>query len=699
MNAALANPIAPAAPDTLRLAKRFFWKELRMQSGLAVGTAVSTLLVMLIYRASSPISGRPDAMAVLALGAAALFCVAAAVTLFSVEREEGTMLYLQSLPENRWATLLGKLTSAIVLTPLLFGVLLAVGAVVAGGVGPSERTWLVLGTTGVVVLLELLVWSLLASLLVPKPLLAACLGIAGASFCSFATIAATGGNVDLFELGDSQALPARLVVALLIGALDVWLGLNWLPRGEQHVTIKTTNRAKEKPAARANVGWLGSFGRLAWQTHRQSWKSAFAATVIGGCLTLAWPLVLGMAMGMDNLVRETPRPAILLGALFVPALMGALVFREDQRRRQHRFLAEHAAPPRRVWLARQVVGLGYLTLMYCGIAITLFAAAAIYWRRNVFGTWIDLDQQDHAGWTSGFLEQVALTQQYDTTVAVLVGVAAAAFAAYAVGQFFSLTLRSEIFAGLLAFGAAWLLAGWAMLVFYWMLSPLWAVAPFGLAALLATWLRAPAWLFERGGVKPWLLPAVVLTAPLAFVMLAVPAARDAQLAPRYQTHNLPNGEAAIAAMAANARAERSRGREVADGYTLLKSGGTMDSDALQEFIRLSKIDCRLPPSPLKKTGRTEPLDELIQQALRLSEPGRRLEVLLACRRANVQRLRGRPGYAISWDPPRVGYRPGNRCLGSDRRANQSRDPRGARPAPYDRLAGKRPDRCDDERLP
>ena len=86
--------------------------------------------------------------------------------------------------------------------------------------------------------------------------------------------------------------------------------------------------------------------RLLWQTWRDSWKLLFVPLGVGLFLMLG----LSALAGLIQLSKETVKFITFSMLQCIPALYGAMVFYSDQRRGNFRFLAEHAARPRYVWL-------------------------------------------------------------------------------------------------------------------------------------------------------------------------------------------------------------------------------------------------------------------------------------------------------------------------------------------------------------
>ncbi|TWT96857.1 ABC-2 family transporter protein [Botrimarina colliarenosi] len=643
-------------PATLRLAKRFFWKECRRLLGLAVGVVIIAVLTMLFVKtfASSRVN-LDGLLAVIAIGGGAVLAVAAAVTLFSVEKEEGTVELLRLLPRNALATGLGKTAAAIAVTAATTIAMLLVAWLLAE-TAPTSNDLSLLTQQGSLLLAEAFVWGLIASLLCPNPLVAAVLGIAAASASSQLAIQISNPNAYGYRIeAFIEATYARLALVAAAAVVANGLASRWpAPLSLRHGSERTrtvVDREEKKPLLQRLP--LGLFGRLIWQTLRQSWAMAIVATLLGAFLTGMCVLMAG------GLVENQYGLQFLIGfsALFAPALLGAVVFRADQRRDAYRFLAEHAGRPSMLWLARNTVGLAMLAAL---LAILL---ASTWWLASFILPYA-IDE-----WPEGTASATALrtTMAYYDIKRTLLLSASAAFVAYAVGQFCSLTLRSDVLAAMLALIAAVLVAGWAMTVWAWRLPPLAFTLPIGVGALLASLLRVRAWMFDRRGLWRWGAPLAALVAPVALVAWATPGVRLAQVAGKPPWIRQEGKECIPFEQLANkAQEELRRGREVTDAYQRLEADaftavlalkdevleekefefaallepqptdGLLDDEAFEEFLRLSHIKCRLLAGTHARDGAL--------QAIVLTGPPTdlvgRLERLLACRRVAAQQLNG-----------------------------------------------------------
>ncbi|QDV75971.1 hypothetical protein [Botrimarina mediterranea] len=670
---------ALGAPNTLRLAKRFFWKECRRLSVLAAGVSVLAMGLMLLVWWFTPRSVDPaDPLSVIAVGAGMMLAVAAAATLFSVEKEEGTAELLERLPRNVLAMTIGKIGSASVIIPLCTLALLLLAFVIGGDIADSQQIPVNMAPRVSLFLLEAFVWSLVASLACPNPLVAAVLGIALGSVSLQLGIFATIPSVRGFTpAGLDAAAPARLALAGVGMLVAGWLVSGWpAPLRRRRAVVAAD---VEGPSRRRHwlpsLGW-GLFGRYFWQTLRQSWATGVVAMLLGLFLTFISVLI---PEGLLE-ANRTWRFFSGVGLLFAPALLGAVVFRADQRRDAYRFLAEHAGRPRMLWLARNLVGLAILGL-FTALLVAVF-----------LGVWLFM---------VGVPGRIDFVYQYSTTAGVdflrvvqglidgkqlAIVAATAVLTAYAYGQFFSLALRSDVIAAMLALVASIVVLGWSSVVLAWELPPLAFLLPLAIGALLAAWLRVSDWMFDRRGWWRWAAPVAALLAPAACLLPIVPAERLAQvnrptpliatsglvlMHPEVRVESVPpqvgswhvRSGVRFDELVSQTQEEMRKGKEVADAYARLEAEevafdevedegdeepafdfglrtvirpahGRLDGDALDAFLRLSRVRCRL------MSGHGGDLQKIaLMDSTDAEEPidlDGRLERLLACRRVSIQ---------------------------------------------------------------
>jgi hypothetical protein len=520
---------------------RAAWKEYRMLRGFWLGVATLGVMQMLATAWLLAPASRPAWMFASAWGSAALYAVGAAVTLFSVEREEQTDRFLKLLPPHNGALLAGKLAAAQVTALALVLVLSVVGAGISSGWPRATEMGSIAGM-GTVFLIEALVWSVLASLLCRNPLLAAIAAIAAASIGAQLAIFATAQTAHGFSLNEYRdAIPARLLIVVAVGALDMWLGLRWLrtprsraerrtPRSEptaDAIAVATSAATASAAAAQSAPITHGRlFARLVWQSWREGWAAMLLALPIGLFLMASDVLIAWLITAST----QSRVPWIPMSLMVLPALYGALVFRADQRGRQYRFLADRAAPPRLVWAARQAAWLAPLLALgvvvqvaaWTGLGISFFGdlIKSLHGERGRYGSLNSLSPEIF----SMHLERVSSLVLSNSLLAWC-----ALSAAYACGQFASMAIRSNVLAGFVALAASVVITLWGYVLAAWELSSLWFVLPIALGAFIASLLYARSWLTERRGLIKWLPPVAAIAAPLGLIALLLPAMRMAQI--------------------------------------------------------------------------------------------------------------------------------------------------------------------------
>ncbi|HUY33834.1 MAG TPA: hypothetical protein VMV69_13880 [Pirellulales bacterium] len=482
------------------LFRRLVWKEYRVMRGfwlaLAAFAGMSFLGVWCFAE-------RPDGLILgmwkIAAVVPALYALGCGATLFAIEREEETYDFLRTLPCTSAQVFIGKLAVALVSTLALVALLVFVAASAAAWQAPRDGLDELAAMWGVG-LVEALVWGAFFSLLTRRPMQATVLAAA--------TIVIAVQTVINLNMANPATYAAvrwwRLGVAAVVLLCDVWLGLRWLDGGPYRAhrlvdwagTAAVNWRRSWAGAARtiatqrrraSPTGWWTGFGRLCWHEARQ-------ARTLG--------LILAGATAAVTLVPRSDPGTILLAVLPL-ALMGGCVFLADQERERFRFFAERGISPRTVWLSRQIVWLAILLLA------TFLLLALI----NLCAAWTS--SKAVAPFTFHNLVEVGLVLALS----------------YAAGQLASMYIRRGIIA---CFGGLWL-AGlfgcWAALMLYIQANWLWSIAPVPVAALFATWLRAPDWILER---KDWrartraaslLVPAAALfAAVVVFRIIQVPFA-------------------------------------------------------------------------------------------------------------------------------------------------------------------------------
>ena len=497
-----------------------------------------------------------------ALFAGVLYVVGAAATTFSVEHEEETYNFLTGLPTAWWPVYVGKLLVVAISAAALAGVLSVVGWMLCGFDTPGGHdTPAALGLFGVAIV-EGLAWGTFFSLVVKRPLVAAILTLVVGALAVHLAVNATSSYAVASANPEAyvEAIPVRLAIVGVVLAASVLVARRWLAVGTQPANITwgriaaaaaphwdRTTASVRRVANVAEDGMRGrAMSRLIWQTWRESWKLLPLPLLVAGVLYLGVSAVLGLSqvLGPSHPGPESTLIATVATMLFIPALYGAMVFAADQRRGGYRFLAEHAARPRYVWLARQIVWLGALIVLLIIVTLIVSGATSLALRNHASQT---LDY--YVRWGSSGVENfsdIAYQLLQGTTFAI-VGAGLACFgtlAAYAVGQLCSMLLRSEIMAAFVALLLSVGVSAWVAALFAWQLSGWLFLLPVAAGWLLATWLRAPDWIAQRNSWRAWVKPVLAVVATLVVVGFLLPIARLAQLPgvaePFPQANGLPS---------------------------------------------------------------------------------------------------------------------------------------------------------------
>ncbi len=525
---AVQTPSRVVSPRTGLL--RLVWKEYRTMRGFWLMLAG---LMVLGQWLTAAIWGRPDTIMLiynLALGAPVFFAVACAATAFAIEREEGTIEFLRAAPVSAHRVLISKLTIAVTGTVAMFAILMPLARLIAGGPLPNEGDWHGMLGLWLVAAIEAIAWGTLFSLLGARPLIAVVLTLVAVSTCDHVLARLNKGPIPgAFEwLAYLRAAPWRSGIALVILGADIYLGLRWLDGGVARRAKRQPAIAKRKPGAENATAQLRTessallkpllakrdrstmLGHLLWQQWRQS-RSLIAVMLF---LSIAVPF-----LGLKTMAFLGHGVPIISIAVF-STLMGAMVFLPDQEQRRYRFFAEHNVPPRLVWLSRHLIWLAVLSVSILAVCVGwLFAFVDVRALIQEFGIVMDP-------------KRTSFTLPYSPNLTLppfALGVAIGA-TGYAIGQFFSMLIRSGVLAAVVAVATGCtVLWVWAYLMNMMGISLWWSVVPIPVALVVATWLRAPDWVAEN---KRWSARgrlAAVLAIPATAILIAVPLYRANQI--------------------------------------------------------------------------------------------------------------------------------------------------------------------------
>jgi ABC-type transport system involved in multi-copper enzyme maturation permease subunit len=615
------------------------WKEYRAVRAFWLSVVVLVVLLQLLSLAlaANPTEGA-TAIYSLAIGAPAFFALGCAGAAFAVEQEEGTYDFLRASPIPGQLVLASKLAVTILATACLLVVLLLLPVLIARhspsllSSVPSRAIWGVWGMAAV----EALAWGTFFSLLTARPLLAICLALFAASTIAHMLAWSTSPySVHTFELAPYlAAVPRRALVAGVVLAVDVVLGLRWLDHGDAPValpTLSTIFRRKQRDEALAGgvadakanakvaTSLLGpnritTLRHLVWQHCRQSGWLMILMAGLFVAVTL-WTIFSGV---------DSSNEAAIYPMALMAALAGACVFLTDQERRRYAFFVEHNVPPRLVWLSRQVpfiVTIALATSVICLLWLDsrrLIQAALMV--SSDIGYWQD--------WRMLLPEGLSWPP-------LLLGLTAVAVA-YSAGQWASMHLRSGVLAGFVGVLLAGLLCSWVFLIDFMYESWFFFVLPIPLVLLWATWRRAPDWIRENTSTmaRVWAAAAVIVPAACLVGLLALARVKSiARVEPGFDP------DAYLAQITPEARATAALYRKVNDLYSKRtpqqgqKEYLEENSEALTLVLEASRRPSCVLDDPRTASAESWPrnsgglLNVVLQSATQLQDEGKLDEAL------------------------------------------------------------------------
>jgi hypothetical protein len=530
------------------VAKRFAWKEFRTLRGfwiavVVIGTLVQCVLMLL----AAPGADVPMITLGAALGSAVFYAVGAAAIMFAVEHEDETYGFLSGLPTTWLPIFLAKLGAAISSSIAMAVVLALTGWCVAGGRWPSSSNCnLQLGLYGIAIF-EAIAWGTLFSLMFRRPLVAVLWTLAVGSVAMHLAVNASSTSVtasaDLHAY--SQAIPMRLSIVAAVMFVAMAVARGWLSSGRsaaEAASITSTLKARlhhavgqfrthrSSVARQAHVAPVrktshrAALARLMWQAWRSSWKMLLLPFLVAIFLYAGIVGIGGFIVGPEFAGLVTGAFAFLL-----PTLYGAMAFGNDQRRASYRFLAEHSAPPRYVWLSRHIVWLGSLL----ALTIALFVAATI---ATLVGLEVMTGQNIRSDYWLRRESRLSMARQFQYSLDFVLSGSLlgwlGAISAYAIGQLCSMLLRSEILAAFIGTIFSAVLSAWIAVVWLWDLNAWLCLLPLFVGLMLATWLRAPDWIVGRNSWQGWWKPTLAVALPVALLALALPEMRRLELTRR-----------------------------------------------------------------------------------------------------------------------------------------------------------------------
>jgi hypothetical protein len=470
---------------------RLAWKEYRQQRDLLFAIALITLVLLGIALAWAWVENRElstDIAYHIALMMPVFYALGCAATLFAGEHERETFAFLRALPLRSRDVFWPKAMIAITSTLLLTAVLLLLAALFTRFRPVDAPKDLDLLGNYLLVMAEVLIWTMLFSQLLKHPFWAIAAGGVAylASWLLIAlcgTLLAQGLGLRNPGLDYSVFIAARCALALLVAVVNVALGTSWLQRDRVLTTTFAGPTTDEVVLAKGPATRGKMLGRLWWQSLRES---GWIHLSIYGVLTLLTVLV----------AVEGGPIALVWTAL--PALVGSFAFFQDHWKQQYRFFAEHGVLPRTLWWARILASLSF----------------CLPWLLNIIAVFALQTERP-----SGSIFSDTTIFQWPSDLIVL------AIMCFAWGQWCSLVIPSGmvgLFVGVtFSIGTVFILA-----ILRALGIPDWLGIYIPVAVLLwASWYRAPDWLAERYSWRRWLAYAATLAVPLVAYLAGMAAHR------------------------------------------------------------------------------------------------------------------------------------------------------------------------------
>jgi hypothetical protein len=326
--------------------RRLWWKEARVFWPLWVALGCSAGLVQWFVLWMNQEQARSGLLIVLGPSWAILYAFAVGAAVFAGEREANTQVFLDTLPASRRMLWTNKVLFALVTTLVLALALTGLGALGTSAYDPNAFPIATIALGHGLMLFEAIVWSLLWSLFVASALQAAVAGIF--------TVAALWAVLSDTVIWWSPAI-LRPHVGPHLALAAVALAVSW--------AVYTPG---ERPVQSGAVGvrFAGpvlppQYGRLVWETLRESWRTAL--------------LIAGAWIGLLLAAALVPAPDRGLGAIWLVlgilsgTFAGVSVFGPANRTKGYRFYAHHGAGPGSVWATK---------LLVWGVVMTLMIAVA-----------------------------------------------------------------------------------------------------------------------------------------------------------------------------------------------------------------------------------------------------------------------------------------------------------------------------------
>ena len=278
---------------TTSVFRHVVWKEFRVLRELLIALAVIVVVTQAFAWTYIPSSDAQYGFFGIMSAAILLYALGAGAILFAVEREEGTDEFLQALPVNSRELFTVKfvvaLASILAIAVALLGVIFVwkwAGLIVEPA--RDQVTWWERMPGGVVgfsaIALLVFLSGLCCSLLVRRPLVAACVGAGLACVLIYpANLASALARDNHYAITEQEASPfwnyALLATAAVMAVVDFRLGRQWLAgrplEGRWRRRLAVHGAATLPPffrRATIHPSTIAAFGRLAWCRTARSWR-------------------------------------------------------------------------------------------------------------------------------------------------------------------------------------------------------------------------------------------------------------------------------------------------------------------------------------------------------------------------------------------------------------------------------------------
>ncbi|MFO0940598.1 MAG: ABC-2 transporter permease [Pirellulales bacterium] len=494
--------------------KRLILKELRQLWPLiASSLIIAVLLYLLVLISRTNSVDRPMAWGVLVVGLPGLFAVGIGAMLVGQEKEQRTILWLQSLPLAKRDLVSSKLIAGLIGLAIVWIASLALVTLFAGGeywgagdqravdywpsisVLPLHTLYLLLAGVAISWRVKSAFFALIV--LVPVAFLPGLMAGLVATFLYPSTIEVVGSSV-------------LIVCQLICCVAAAWLGWRY--------AMNNLSAAATAGARSTSISKTISFGApyskssaLLWQFAAQNKATLWASVVM-----FALSILFAFSLSRYNLERpyshhgESRYPGFagfMTAALafLATSWLGVLVFQSDRINRRIRFLADRGLSPSLVWRTRHAIP----------VCICLFAGLLLV----IVASWI--------GMSSGpsfakFVQELATLVIFPTLLVLI--------ATYSTSQWLSQLLPSPIVA---AIGAPPAFLG---IVVYYMTciselgTPILLLAVLALVPLMVTRVLMRRWMDDRFDWNYWtihiatpLICVVLPIVPLAYTWLTTPS--------------------------------------------------------------------------------------------------------------------------------------------------------------------------------